>query len=327
MQTLRSLALVVAFAVGLGAAPAAAAEDAADTLPSLLHEHILTNERVVRLGDLFSNTGEKAEIGVTYAPEPGKRLVLDARWLFRVAAAYGLDWRPMDGTVQAVVERDAIAIPMELIKEEILFALSDQGLGENIDLAFSAGFQQIFIPAADDPTLRVDAVDYRPRTGRFVALLSAGGGRDMRQLRITGRAFETVEVPVLNARVQRGDPIRDHHIEWIKAKAERVQNDVVLDASDIVGMTPRRGLRPGQPIRANDITRPMIVERNGLVTIVHKVLNMSLTAQGRALQAGAMGETVQVKNAQSSMIIDAEIIGPGRVAVRSASQKLSMNLN
>ncbi len=330
---MRHVIACIALAAVLASITAGPARAQSDTplkvadMPSLLHEYVLVSERVLRLGDLFTNAGEKAEIAVAYAPEPGKRQVLDARWLFRVASAYGLQWRPSDGAVQAVVERDAIAVPPEVLKDEILLALSGRGISADMDLEFAHNFRQIFLPATDDPVLRVDTVDYRERTGRFSAVLTIGAGADIQQVRLTGRVFKTVDVPVLNARVGRGQVIKAHHVQWIRSKSDRIQADVVMDDADLIGMTPKRTIRTGTPIRAADITRPQVVQRNGLVTIHHQFLNMTLTAQGRALQSGAMGDVVQIKNAQSNLIIEAEIIGPGRVAVRVAQPQLSMNLN
>lgn len=71
----------------------------------------------------------------------------------------------------------------------------------------------------------------------------------------------------------------------------------------------------------------MLVEKNSLVTIIHQVPNMILTAQGKAMQDGADGDIVQIKNGRSNQIVEAEVIGPGRVAVKSLSQQLSMSLN
>ncbi|MBO6521456.1 MAG: flagellar basal body P-ring formation protein FlgA [Rhodospirillales bacterium] len=87
------------------------------------------------------------------------------------------------------------------------------------------------------------------------------------------------------------------------------------------------GIRAGYPIRNNDVTRPVLVEKNSLVTIIHQVPNMILTAQGKAMQDGADGDIVQIKNGRSNQIVEAEVIGPGRVAVKSLSQQLSMSLN
>ena len=42
---------------------------------------------------------------------------------------------------------------------------------------------------------------------------------------------------------------------------------------------------------------------------------MILTAQGKALDNGADGDTVRITNTQSKKVIEAEVTGMGRVAV------------
>ncbi len=298
-----------------------------ETGPTMLNDHVVVDTRVVRLGDLFTNAGDKAEASIAYAPAPGERSVLDARWLYRVAHAYKLDWRPLSAMTQAVVERASITIPLDEVKSQILFALADQGVTEEMDVEFASRFGEIHLPAGAAPTVSIENMMYQERTGRFSADIIAGDGVDMSRVRATGRAFRTVEVPVLKNRVLRGDVITENDLEWIRMKAERVQHNVIVDMSDLVGKTPRRGIRAGYPIRGNDVTRPLLVEKNSLVTIIHHVPNMVLTAQGKALQNGADGDVVQIQNGRSNQIVEAEVIGPGRVAVRTLAQQVSMSLN
>ncbi len=292
-----------------------------------LNEHIILDSSVVRLGDLFTNAGEKAEAAVAYAPAAGQRAILDARWLYRVARAYKIDWKPLGATTQVVVERDSVIVPQEEIKAQILYALSDHGVSADMDVELATRYQQIYLPAGNVPTVNVEDINYQERSGRFIATLNAGSGADFTRLRLTGRAYRTVEVPVLRDRILRGDIITKDDVQWIKMKADRVQRDVITNFDGLVGMTPKRGIRAGLPIRSVDITRPILVEKNSLVTIFHTVPNMILTAQGKALQSGSDGDIVQIKNARSNQVVEAEVIAPGRVAVRSISQQLSMTLN
>jgi hypothetical protein len=135
--------------------------------PTTLNDHVVVDTRVVRLGDLFTNAGDKAEVSVAYAPAPGERSVLDARWLYRVAHAYKLDWRPLSAMTQAVVERSSITIPLEEVKSQILFALADQGVTEEMDVEFASRFGEIHLPAGAVPTVSVENMMYQERTGRF----------------------------------------------------------------------------------------------------------------------------------------------------------------
>ena len=86
-----------------GGTSSAAIDSGKDAEKVLLKETVTVNSRRVYIGDLFSSTGDKANIAVAYAPEPGQRAIFDARWLYRVARAYKLDWRPLGNQDQAVV--------------------------------------------------------------------------------------------------------------------------------------------------------------------------------------------------------------------------------
>ena len=51
---------------------------------------------------------------------------------------------------------------------------------------------------------------------------------------------------------------------------------------------------------------------------------MVLTAQGKALERGSNGDVIRISNTQSKKVVEAEIIGHGKVAVRATAQ-LAMN--
>lgn len=325
------------FIIGLGAfafigtsTHSAASEENASAMKTapMLREHVVVEENVIRLNDLFTNVTERAEAPVAYAPQAGKRAVLDARWLYRVARAYNVEWRPLSSKVAAIVERASISVSVSEIKAEVLFALSEFNIGEDMDVDFSSRFTELHLPAGSVPTINVNSVNYQDRTGRFTVMVSAGEGINATEkIRLSGRAYRVAEVPVLAGRVLRGDIIKSADVKWVRMRADRVQGDTLLQMDDLIGMTPKRGIRAGAPIRVTDVQRPQLVKKNDLVTIVHHVPNMILTAQGKALQNGADGDVIQIKNSQSTQVIEAEIIGPGRVAVRTVVQQLSLNVN
>lgn len=295
--------------------------------PPQLNPHVVVEEHVIRLGDLFTNAGENAEVPVAYAPEPGKQATLDARWLYRVASAYKLDWKPLGARTQSLVERASVTVPMEEVKAQLLYALAEQGLDGDMDIDLSTRMVQIHLPAGEAATIHVDAIEYFERTGRFTAIVSTPGSGDKSRMRLSGRAYRTIEVPVLRERVLRGDVIKERDVAYVRMNADRVQPDAIVDASELIGMTPRRGIRTGRPIRTTDIARPLLVNKNNLVVIVHRLPNMLLTAQGKALENGADGDVIQIKNAQSDQVIEAEVIGPGKVAVKTLAQQISMSIN
>ena len=99
--------------------------------------------------------------------------------------------------------------------------------------------------------------------------------------------------------------------------SNRLRTGTVVDVNELIGKAAKRGLRPGLPVRANDIQRQILVPKGSLVTIVLKAPKMTLTAQGKALEDGSDGDTVRILNTQSNKVIEAEVTGAAKVAVLS----------
>jgi flagella basal body P-ring formation protein FlgA len=91
---------------------------------------------------------------------------------------------------------------------------------------------------------------------------------------------------------------------------------VVTDPRRLVGTTPRQRLSAGQPIRDNETKAPVLVARNATVTILLQTPAMTLTAQGRATEDGARGETVRVMNLQSNKVVEAVVSAPDVVIIQ-----------
>ena len=128
-----------------------------------------------------------------------------------------------------------------------------------------------------------------------------------------------LNVPVLNRRVVKNELIRLEDIKWIQTPSERVQQDIVMHAEDIVGKTPKRGLRSGSPIRNSDVQHPILVKKGSLVTIVLQTPLMILTSQGRAIENGSNGDVIRITNTQSNKIVQAVVTAAGVASITPAS--------
>lgn len=319
------IACVLAIGLTVATAPAAPAADPANAEPVVLHHSVMVEGRTVRLGDLFSNAGDKAGVAVAYAPAPGQRAIFDAQWLYRVARAYGLAWRPLSLRERAVVTRDSIAIGRDEISARILEALVDRGADPDMSVSFSNSLLRIYVPGNAQATVAVEDAAYDARSRRFTAILVAPADDPTAQrIRVTGRLYKMAEVPVLAERLARGDIITKGHIRWIKMRSRLIQRDVVLDVADLIGKTPRRGLRAGVPVRASDVQRPLLVTKGSMVTMALNLPYMRLTSLGRALDNGAAGQTIRVTNLQSNKVVAAVVTGTNKVKVETPGH-LAMN--
>lgn len=308
-----ALVLVVASTNSLAARDAASPTEVA----AALRPKATVSGDMVALGDLFLGVGEKANIPVAYAPEPGRRAVFDARWLYRVARAHGVTWRPASRHVQSVVTRDSVVIGRQEIEAKVLSALAEVGVNaRNTRVELGNRHLRLHLPASPASELVVEDIVYDRHRGSFDAvLLASADGTELRRLRATGRVRMMTDVPILTRRVGRGETISANDIEWIAVQTRNLPRNVVLSADALVGKTPRRGLRAGAPIRLSDIQRRMLVGRGDLVTVELKTPRMRLTARGRALEEGGRGDTIRVGNVESGELFEALVTGPGRATV------------
>ncbi|HEX9569005.1 MAG TPA: flagellar basal body P-ring formation chaperone FlgA [Rhodospirillales bacterium] len=287
--------------------------------PVMLRESITVNSKVVRLGDLFVGVGDKADISVAYAPEPGKRAIFDANWLYRAAHAYKLNWRPLSLQDQVVVERESLMVTREEIEDHIRAALIERGADPAMQVELTNRMMRIYLPGTATSTIGVEDVAYESRSGRFAAVIAAPAGEPAAtRVRVSGRVHKITQVPVPARRLAINDVITERDVKFVAIRDDRVPRDAVTNADELIGMAAKRGLRPGVPVQSTAVQQPILVPKGSLVTIVLQIPKMTLTAQGKALDNGSDGDTIRITNSQSKKVIEAEVTGPGKVVVRSA---------
>lgn len=326
-------ATLIGLLIGLVAAtvPARAADavtagtDTAVAPPVTLRQTVLVEGGTIRLGDLFDGVGERADKVVAYAPAPGGRVTLDARFLTRVARAFRLNWRPTGNLVQAVVRRDSLAINRDDIAEAVLNALAAQGLDTDVDLEFGNRSLRLHVPVDAAPTLRVEDVVHDARTNRFTALVAAPADDPTTRVRITGRLYPVAEVPVLTRRLAQGERVSAGDVEVRRVRDRRLQRDAILDPDNIIGMAAKRTLRAGQPLRQRDVREPVLVPKRSLVTMHLNLRHMTLTAKGKALDEGGRGDVIRVANLRTKTIVEATVTDAGTVRVDMADRLAAVN--
>ncbi len=306
---MRTLMAIAALTITL----AAAAADAAQT-----RDIVTVKGDFVRLGDLFEGIGEKASVAIARAPKPGGRAVYNATRLASFANSNGIAWRPASRLDRVIVQRASQIIGAEEIQAALRGELEKRGIAKGSEVEFTNRKTLVHLPIGVPATLAVQNLTYERRTGRFTATVTAPANHPSAiSLVVTGRVYKVIEVPVMNRRVPKGEIITTDDIDWIRLAATKVRRNIIVDEDRLLGKTPRRGLRTGQPIRNGDVRAPVVVAKGSLVTMILKTRNMVLTSKGRALENGAIGDTVKILNTQSKTVVEAVVAGANRVTVSS----------
>ncbi|HEY5338708.1 MAG TPA: flagellar basal body P-ring formation chaperone FlgA [Rhizomicrobium sp.] len=123
--------------------------------------------------------------------------------------------------------------------------------------------------------------------------------------------------------IARGDTISDSDLTYVSVGADQVQAGVVTSMNDLDGMQTRRVLRAGEAVRPDDVRKPILVAKGTTVTMEFDEPGITLTAVGKAVSEGGLGETITVLNPVSYRQISCIVTGAGTVRAGDTSHVLS----
>lgn len=135
-------------------------------------------------------------------------------------------------------------------------------------------------------------------------------------------AFGGVRVVVPGHDIPRGATISEGDLTYAVSPGD-VMSGTATAISDLVGMQARRTLRAGETLRSEDVRHPVVVAKGSTVTMVFEVPGLVLTATGRAMSEGGLGDTVTIQNPASYRQISAVVIGPGQVRAQAGGARIA----
>jgi flagella basal body P-ring formation protein FlgA len=309
---MNKLALIaVSAALSIAAAASSRTADAA----SLRTDTTISGD-TVRLGDLFDDVMGKEDQPVGRAPSPGRRATYDATYLLRIASFHQISWRPGSQFDRAVVTRSSTVVNAEMVRRAVEADLATRAQADRLDVDLDNKLLEVHLPTDQPATMKLESMTFDQVQGRFSAVLVAPAeGQEQTRTAITGRAAALVEVPVLTRRVKPGEVITAADIGYMEVRLNRIGAELLRETGDLIGQTPRRLITENTPVRARDLQQPQVVTKGSLVTMVLQQRSMTLTAQGKALEAGADGQVIRVVNTMSNRTVEAVVTGPNQVSV------------
>lgn len=294
---------------------------AAQAAPVLKPQTVVEGDRVL-LGDLFTGLPASADAAadVARAPAPGQHITLDASTLMGIANNQRIGWQPSNRFDRVVVERAGQAIGAAAIHDAVLHALEKHGLPPASDVSLDNERLQITVGTDKPASVRAEAVVFDPSRPRFELTLvaPAEGGDGAEHVKVQGKAFRVVDMPVPVRPIAANEVIRGRDIEMVRMRADQVSATQINDPDKLVDKSARRVLPAGQPIRVSDIAAPVLVSKNSIVNVKVISARLNITMQGKALEDGAEGDQVRVVNTRSTKIVQGVVDKSGEVVVTTS---------
>jgi flagella basal body P-ring formation protein FlgA len=303
----------------IGLSPAAAQSG-----PTRLKGAVTVASDIVRIGDLIENAGLAANTAIFRSPDLGQTGAVSARAVLEAVRPYGLIGVDVRGISEVSVTRASRTIGTEEIEAQIVRALIARynlGKAENLKVVFERDVRPISLDVSITADLSLARINYEPGTRRFdVTFELASGGRA--QWRYTGSAVETIEVAVTQRALAKGDIVRPADLTFERRPKNEFTGEPAAVAAEAAGMAARRAVRAGAPLRAADLAKPELVQKNDIVMLHYEAPGIVITMRGKAVDSGAEGDVVGVLNVNSKRTIQGIVTGPGRVSVLGPNTSL-----
>ena len=238
---------------------------AAQNAVPALRANVTVTSNVVRIGDLVENAGAAADVAIFRSPDPGTRGTVPTDRIVEAIRPHQLIDIDTRGLAEVVVTRDSRAIPVQEISASIAQALAGQyGLGDaqNITVYFDRDVRSLQVEPSATGDLQVLNLSYDPRSTRFDATLDLPSSTELHRqpAHFSGTALETVAAVTVDHPIERGEVLKESDLTV--QRRPKSEGGAISRIAEAVGLAARHELRPDQPLRAADLTKPDIVQRN-----------------------------------------------------------------
>jgi len=224
----------------------------------------------------------------------------------------------VNGPEKIIVERPLIDRTDEvlnrlgkLIKEEVVNLFADM-TADSITVEFERTPEEVLLPPGSfDLSYRLP----KKLLGYTVVNFGVSTSTGFRKHLAVGCRFHIPAVcAVSNRKIVKGERISESDIVWKKIDLANCTENPIISDKDVVDMRARRFIPEGVVIPKSAVEKYPIVLKGSEVSIDISKGTLHISARGRSLEDGNLGDRVLVKNLVNNKIEKYQVVGPGRVS-------------
>ncbi len=124
------------------------------------------------------------------------------------------------------------------------------------------------------------------------------------------------DVLVTQRPLPRGHRLSAADVRLEKRELSAFRQGFFSEVNKINLLETKRAVAAGAVLTPDKVAPIKLVRNGEVVHLVSSASGIQVAARGKALNDGAVGHTVRVRNLSSGRVVEGRVIGPGRVAVR-----------
>jgi len=129
------------------------------------------------------------------------------------------------------------------------------------------------------------------------------------QISLFGKIIQTTSP------LTKGHILKNSDLHAVEEDLSRIKYGYFTSKEYLIGKQLKRRLPQNRIIKANYVKAPTLVKRGELVSIIAENTGYSVKMSGTAMNSGARGERIQVKNSSSKRIVEGIIKEAGVVSI------------
>jgi flagella basal body P-ring formation protein FlgA len=282
--------------------------------------------RLADIADVFSARQSENESVITLrnislgsSPKPGETTELDARMVLDRLRDEGVRLDEIRYTFPraVVVKRAFREVSLNEIEDALRGFLSRSRSDMELRRVEFASPVRVAANAAP-----VEAISYEvTNPGRIGVDFRARGTEDEVRFRMKALVDEWRMVPVAKRVIKSGATVSADDVELLRANVASVGKGVIDGLGDIIGATAARDIGQGEVFQKGSVIIPPTIVAGSRVTLLYRSGGLEASATGTALQSGAVGADIQVRNESSKKVVIGRVLESGIVSVVPARKE------
>lgn len=286
----------------------------------VLKSDVEVSSAIVTVGDMFADAGDNAARPLFRAPAPGTAGTVNLDAVRTAAARAGITEFDNPGLLDVRVARTGVLIDQKLVRQLIADELSRREIlneGMSIEIWTNDLPAALYAEKSAEPA-SLELLTYYPGGENFQARIRVAGRQQAVQ--ITGRLDLLIEAPHLVTALPQGRIIGPDDVEMRPVQLRYADTTGIPTLDQVIGKELRLPSRAGMMLKPSDLEVPQLIARNQDVVIYYRKGSLTLTVKGRALNAAAHGETVQVMNLMSKKVVSGIATAAGTVEIGASAR-------
>ena len=245
---------------------------------------------------------------------PGEQSVIEAKAILAKIREGGIDLNTVGYRFPAkvIISRKS----RKLTVEEAMSRLSQVLSSRDADLMVS----KVSIGRGNILPTNISEITFKPLSDKSTGTIAyhaivESEDNEQFEVAISAEVDKLIDVPVAARRVAKGSTITLEDIKVIQRPKSTILEESQQDPEELTGLMTSISVSEGAPFKLSKLSPPPIIKNGELVSLRFRSTGIEAIATGTALEAGALGQEIKVRNNESKKVVMAIAIEPGLARV------------